>query len=129
MDSPAEFELPFPPSINHYFNYYQGRPILSQEAKTFRKQVRRITLTKAIKPILGILAIRIDITPPDHRRRDSDNVQKSVIDALQQAGLFWDDAQVVWLLSVKHEPQPPGKIRVQLADAATSSLSSSREVS
>ena len=95
----TEFDLPYPPSVNHYFSYYQGRPVLSKDARTYRHQVRRIAIAKGIKPLMGPIAIRIDIAPPDDRRRDCDNVQKAVLDALQHAGVFWDDSQVVWLLS------------------------------
>lgn len=40
------------------------------------------------------LAVTIDAYPPDNRRRDIDNLPKSVLDALQHAGVFDDDAQV-----------------------------------
>lgn len=114
----VELELPYPPSINHYFSYYQGRPVLSKDARTYRHQVRRIAIAKGIKPLMGSLAIRIDITPPDDRRRDCDNVQKAVLDALQHAGVFWDDSQVVWLLTIKHESQAQGRAVVQLDEAS-----------
>jgi len=116
-------ELPYPPSINHFYSYYQGRPVLSKDARTYRHQVRRIAIAKGIKPLMGPLAIRIDIAPPDERRRDCDNVQKAVLDALQNAGAFWDDSQVVWLLSIKHESQKGGRVKVRLADASPHSLS------
>ncbi|AMV31686.1 Crossover junction endodeoxyribonuclease RusA [Pirellula sp. SH-Sr6A] len=124
----TELTLPYPPSINHYFSYYQGRPVLSKDARTYRHQVRRMAIAAGIKPLMGPLAIRIDITPPDDRRRDADNVQKSVLDALQHAGAFWDDSQVVWLLSIKHEAQKSGTIRVQLSDETSQSLSPSMEI-
>lgn len=124
----VELELPFPPSINHYFSYYQGRPVLSKDARTYRHQVRRIAIAKGIKPMMGPLAIRIDIYPPDNRRRDIDNCFKSVLDALQHAGAFWDDSQIVWLLSIKHESNPAGTIRVQLGDAASQTLSPAMKI-
>ena len=124
----TELTLPYPPSVNHYFSYYQGRPVLSKDARSYRHQVRRIAIASGIKPLMGPLAIRIDITPPDDRRRDADNVQKSVLDALQHAGAFWDDSQVIWLLSIKHESQPSGTIRVQLSDAAAQKLSPAMEI-
>jgi len=123
-----ELALPYPPSVNHYFSYYQGRPVLSKDARSYRHQVRRIAIASGIKPLMGPLAIRIDITPPDDRRRDCDNVQKAVLDALQHAGAFWDDSQVIWLLSIKHESQPSGTIRVQLSDAAAQSLFPAMEI-
>jgi crossover junction endodeoxyribonuclease RusA len=124
----TELTLPYPPSVNHYFSYYQGRPVLSKDARSYRHQVRRIAIASGIKPLMGPLAIRIDITPPDDRRRDCDNVQKAVLDALQHAGAFWDDSQVVWLLSIKHESRPSSTIRVQLSDAASQTLSPAMEI-
>ncbi len=120
--------ISLPPSVNHYFSYYQGRPVLSKDARTYRHHVRRLAIAKGIKPLMGPIAIRIDIAPPDDRRRDCDNVQKAVLDALQHAGVFWDDSQVVWLLSIKHESRPSGGIRVQLDDAASQTLSPAMEI-
>ncbi len=58
----TELDLPYPPSINHYFSYYQGRPVLSKDARSYRHQVRRIAISAGIKPFMGALAVRIDIT-------------------------------------------------------------------
>jgi Holliday junction resolvase RusA-like endonuclease len=46
---------------------------------------------------------------------------------LQHAGVFWDDSQVVWLLSIKHESQPKGQIKVQIVDAESQTLSYAME--
>ena len=114
-------ELPYPPSINHYYSYYRGRPVLSRDARTYRHQVRAVARALKIEPILEPLAVRIDIHPPDKRRRDADNLQKPVLDALQHAGVFWDDSQVVWLLTVKHESQSQGCVQVTLDEFNTTS--------
>ena len=124
-----ELNLPYPPSINHYFSYYQGRPVLSKDARAYRHQVRRIAIARGIKPLMGKLAVRIEIAPPDDRRRDCDNVQKAVLDALQNAGLFWDDSQVVWLLSIKCEQQAKGGVKVKLDDFSLQSTSTLTESS
>ena len=110
----VELELPFPPSINHYFSYYQGRPILSKDARTYRHRVRRIAIDKSIKPMMGPLNVHIDIFPPDKRRRDIDNCFKSVLDALQHAGVFWDDSQIIVLHAVKHPTAPEGLVKVAI---------------
>ena len=73
---------------------------------------------------MGPLAIRIEIFPPDQRRRDCDNVQKSALDAMQLGGLFWDDSQVVWLLTIKLASKPLGLISVTLADFTPDVLTS-----
>ncbi len=51
----TEFDLPYPPSVNHYFSYYQGRPVLSKDARTYRHHVRRLAIAKGIKPLMGQL--------------------------------------------------------------------------
>jgi crossover junction endodeoxyribonuclease RusA len=40
------------------------------------------------------LAVTIKLYPPDRRVRDIDNVVKSTLDALCQAGVFADDGQI-----------------------------------
>lgn len=109
-----KLELPYPPSINHYFSYYQGRPVLSKDARSYRHQVRRIAIANGVKPLMGPLAVRIDIFPPDKRRRDIDNCFKSVLDALQHAGVFWDDSQIIVLHAVKYPAAQDGCVVVEI---------------
>ena len=109
-------DLPYPPSVNHYFNYYQGRPVLSKDARTYRHKVRRIAIEQGIKPMMGPLSVHIDIYPPDKRRRDIDNCFKSVLDALQNAGVFWDDSQIVVLHAIKHPPNHEGHVVVSVME-------------
>ncbi len=98
----TELSLPYPPSVNHYFSYYQGRPVLSKGCESLSPSCATNRDCQRDQTVPGLTAIRIDIAPPDDRRRDCDNVQKAVLDALQHAGAFWDDSQVVWLLVIKH---------------------------
>jgi hypothetical protein len=35
-----ELNLPYPPSVNHFFSYYKGRPVLSKDARAYRHRVR-----------------------------------------------------------------------------------------
>jgi crossover junction endodeoxyribonuclease RusA len=114
MDVMTTLELPYPPSINHYFSIYQGRPMLSKEAKAYRQVVRQRLQSAGIKPRFGPLAVRIDIRPPDHRTRDCDNVQKTILDALHRGGAMIDDSQIVWLLTVKLSPVAGGRATVTI---------------
>ena len=70
--------------------------------------------SSTLKVALGPLAVRLELFPPDRRRRDCDNAQKPILDALQQAGAFVDDSQIVWLLTVKSAPISGGKVIVQI---------------
>ena len=108
----VELILPYPPSINHYFSYSHGRPVLSKDARSYRHQVRRIAIARGDKPLMGALSVHIDIFPPDKRRRDIDNCFKSVLDALQHAGVFWDDSQIIVLHAVKHPTAQEGHVVV-----------------
>lgn len=107
-------ELPYPPSINHSFSVVRGRPVLSKDVRVYRQLVRQRVRASAPKVALGPLAVRLELFPPDHRRRDCDNAQKPILDALQQAGAFFDDSQIVWLLTVKSVPVADGKVIVQI---------------
>ncbi len=109
-------ELPYPPSINHYFSVIRGRPVLSKDVRVFRQLVRQLVRSSAVQVALGPLAVRLDLFPPDLRRRDCDNAQKPILDALQQAGAFIDDSQIVWLLTVKLPKVPGGKVIVRIQE-------------
>lgn len=104
--------LPYPPSINHAFSIIRGRPVLTQETRAYRQRVRKLVRASGMPTLLGPLALRLELFPPDDRRRDCDNAQKSLLDALQQAGAFVDDSQVVWLLTIKTQKVPGGKVTV-----------------
>jgi crossover junction endodeoxyribonuclease RusA len=101
--------LPYPPSINHAFSVIRGRPVLSQQTRAFRQRVRGLVRSARIPTLLGPLAVRLELYPPDDRRRDCDNAQKSLLDALTQAGAFVDDSQIVWLLTIKTPASAAGK--------------------
>ena len=116
-----KLELPYPPTINHYYSYQRGRPVLTKHAREYRQAVRATVIQTSVQPLLGPLAVRIDIFPPDQRRRDCDNVQKALLDALQHAGVFWDDSQIVWLLTVKSTPVTGGSVTVKIAPFDASS--------
>jgi crossover junction endodeoxyribonuclease RusA len=47
------------------------------------------------EPMHGDLMVEIIIYPPDKRKRDIDNIKKALFDALQHAGLYEDDSQIV----------------------------------
>ena len=114
-------ELQYPPSWNHFYSYVRGRPLLSKDAREYRKHVRYQLMLSKFKPMLGDLAVRIEISPPDQRRRDLDNAQKTILDALQNGGAFWDDSQIAWLLTVRLDPIPDGQATIQfwqLSDGA-----------
>jgi Holliday junction resolvase RusA-like endonuclease len=109
-----EFELPYPPSINHYWRRVGFRTLISREGRRFRERVIAILELRRTEPLTGPLAVDVEIYPPDNRRRDIDNIQKALLDALQHGGAYLDDSQVVRLAIEKREPIDGGKTIVRI---------------
>ena len=116
MDVMNRLELPWPPSVNHYFSVIRGRPVLSKDVRVFRQMVRRILRSAGVKPFFGPLVVRIDAFPPDRRRRDLDNILKPLLDALEHGGAFCDDSQIVDLRARKLEHTAGGKVIVRIQE-------------
>ncbi len=89
-----EIELPFPPSVNHYYRRVGPRTLISREGRRFRERVCAILAGLGIGGLEGALHMEIEVYPPDRQRRDIDNLQKSLLDALQHGGLYADDSQI-----------------------------------
>jgi Holliday junction resolvase RusA-like endonuclease len=112
------FDLPYPPSVNHYWRRVGARTLISRAGRAFRERVCSLLAARRIEPLDGPLAVQIDVFPPDHRRRDIDNLQKALLDALQYGGAYHDDSQIVSLTINKREVVPDGRTRVSIECAA-----------
>lgn len=89
-----EVELPFPPSVNHYYRRVGPRTLISREGRRYRERVCAILASLGIGVMEGLLHVEIEVYPPNRRRRDADNLQKALLDALQHGGLYADDSQI-----------------------------------
>lgn len=107
--------LPYPPSINHYYRYVGGRPLISKSGREYRKRVVGAVEDELLSPLDGRLDLSIDVYPPDRRRRDLDNVQKPLLDALQHAGVYLDDSQIDRLLTVRQKVVAGGQVIVTIS--------------
>ncbi len=112
--------LPYPPSVNDYWkSRWTGKFIqhyISPEVRKFRQAVIRSLSDWDM--ILGPLAVRVDVFPPDRRARDLDNVCKGLLDALEHAGVYEDDSQICDLHLIRRDPAPPGRVEVTVTQAA-----------
>lgn len=115
-----ELKLPWPPSVNHYWRHpsrgpLAGRHIISEKGRAYRAEVMARVLQARIqaqKP--ERLAVTIGAFPPDRRKRDLDNLLKSLLDALVHACVIADDGLIDRLSIERMEVSSPGYVFVTI---------------
>ena len=107
-------ELPYPPSMNTYWRRVGARTLISRKGRAYRKSVCSLLAAPGVRPLDGPLEMLIDAYPPDRRRRDVDNLQKPLLDALEHAGVYHNDCQVKRLVTEMFAPLPDGLIVVRI---------------
>jgi crossover junction endodeoxyribonuclease RusA len=112
-----ELELPYPPSVNHYYRHVGRRTLISREGRRYRDRVASILATAGVRPTDGRVELRIEVYPPDRRRRDLDNLQKALWDAIQHGGAYHDDSQVKKVTAEMLEPVAGGRVIVRIQEA------------
>lgn len=113
-DKECTIELPWPPSINCYWRRNGSRYFISKEGQNYRELV--IYSCFQYRNIFNNedrLALEIDAYPPDKRRRDLDNILKSLGDSLQHAGVYQDDNQIDKIIIARRTPSF-GKVVVKI---------------
>lgn len=112
-------ELPYPPSVNHYWRRVGSRTLISREGRRFRARVAAHLSLRHVARIDGPLHVHVMAHPPDRRRRDLDNAMKALLDALAHGGVYEDDGQIDRLEIVRAEVVPDGKVVVRIAPLGT----------
>jgi crossover junction endodeoxyribonuclease RusA len=118
------YELPYPPSVNHYWRRVGQRTLISREGRRYRTEVVALLTARRVRPLSGRLIVQVTVHPPDYRRRDLDNVQKALLDALQQGGAFHDDGQIDELVIKRGAVVPTGRMIVTIAEIHADGASS-----
>jgi crossover junction endodeoxyribonuclease RusA len=111
-------ELPFPPSINHYWRVQDKTWYITKEGMAFRYHVMSLR-PPGFRMILDKIRLTLDVHAPDRRRRDLDNLCKATLDALQHAKIYKDDFQIDQLIVTRRDTCKPGKViaHVEILDA------------
>lgn len=121
---PITLELPWPPSVNHYFMEYAMPPAESrireqvaehgwkglhywlrkntrvmkrvgEKGHQYRADVQEIVLVaRKNKGLMGPLRLILRAFPPDRRERDLDGLYKALLDAMEHAGVYISDYQI-----------------------------------
>jgi crossover junction endodeoxyribonuclease RusA len=101
-------DLPYPISSNRYWRKFRNKMVLNPEAKEYRQEV--YLLAKRVmkeEPTKNRVGVRMLIRRPA-RRRDLDNHQKVIFDALQGA-VYVNDSQIFKLeADMVDRPKDPG---------------------
>ncbi|EEW3262255.1 RusA family crossover junction endodeoxyribonuclease [Escherichia coli] len=115
--------LPFPPSVNTYWRApnkgpLKGRHLISEKGRAYQSaacsaivdQLRRLP-----KPSTAPAAVEILLFPPDARRRDIDNYNKALFDALSHAGIWEDDSQIKRMVVEWGPVTQKGKVEITIS--------------
>lgn len=89
-----DIALPWPPSNNVYYRHVGPKVLISAEGRAYRDAVRSLALMHRWLRVPGKVAVHAVAHPPDRRKRDLDNLWKSVLDAATHAGLIDDDSHI-----------------------------------
>lgn len=110
------FDLPYPPSVNHYWRRVGFRTLISREGRRYRTDVCAALAATGVRPLAGRLNVRVTVCPPDHRRRDLDNVGKALLDALAHGAAYRDDSQIDRLTFERGPVTPGGRALVEITE-------------
>ena len=107
---PVVITTSWPPTVNHYWGQrrFGKRRFVTARGLEYREEVRRETVAgDALMAFADgdLLEVRIAFWPPDdHRLHDIDGPIKPIYDALQEAGMFPNDNQIVCGVQLKLPP-------------------------
>lgn len=115
--------LPFPPSVNAYWRSpnsgpLKGRTLVSAKGREYQSDACAAIieqLRKLPKPSSAPAAVEIVLFPPDARRRDIDNYNKALFDALTNAGIWEDDSQIKRMLVEWGPVTQKGKVEITIS--------------
>lgn len=113
--------LPWPPSTNTYYRNVGHMTKISKGGREYRKKVMAAIWDMCggkPEPLTGDLHVRVEMHPPDKRRRDVDNSFKGLLDSLTKAGIWDDDSQIKSLWGQMLEPCKPGSVLVTIEQMA-----------
>lgn len=113
------FELPYPPSINHYYLRTENGFIIGAKGRNYRRDTAY--LLHKYRGMCGDkrLAVTINVYPPDKRKRDIDNLLKCTLDSLQHAKIFNDDNQIDWLTIIRRDVVKEGSLALWIRECSS----------
>ena len=119
LNGGLQFSLPYPPTINHYYIHSSKRNVIGKKGVAYRNDVYyAVRGKKPAEALTTRLSLTITAIMPDKRKRDLDNIQKAVLDSLQNAGVYVDDSQIDDLRVIRGPIQSPGRLKIEIREFA-----------
>lgn len=116
MSAELKLKLPFPPTINHYYERNGSRTFLGEAGTLFRKQVAEICCHFVNGPLKGRVSIHVTLHNKTGRSYDIDNRCKALLDSLTHAAVWHDDSQVDEMIVRRGRPINGGLCEVEIKE-------------
>ena len=116
----VQLSLPYPPSVNNYWRVFNGRSILSAEARDYKNRASAIARRSEIRPLSGPVYCAIDVFRP-RQIGDLDNTLKALLDSLREVA-FHDDSQVTGIFARRHDDKHSPRAEIQVTHASPNDL-------
>lgn len=114
----TEIRVTFPTVTgNHYkgFQFATRRVFVTKAGKMYRLAIKAdLMASQAVRRYDVPLYVSMTIVPPDRRRRDIDNICKTLFDALTLGGLWEDDKLIKKLDVMVADPGKPGYVDLKV---------------
>ena len=127
-DGVLKLAMKVPPSVNRMWRAVNGRVILSEAGREWRREAKAMLesiMPGVDLPLVAPYGISISWRPADARAQDLDNRVKPILDLLQHLRVITNDSEVLDLKVQKKESQgrdlarmvvqvwtiPPGTLR------------------
>ena len=110
--------IPYPPGVNAMWRSWAGKVLLSARGRAYREEgLRQLEGHVGVRFLDGEkVRVRIEMWPPDRRRRDVDGPLKASLDLLTHAQIWTDDHQVDELTIIRKPKFAGGRLIVTITE-------------
>lgn len=105
--------VPYPPTVNRWKTPFQGRAVLTAEAREYKEAIGDLLRGRLAAPLTCMLAMTVDVFRP-RAAGDLDGTLKVLLDSLQGL-VFVNDKQIAKLEPELRQEAPPfGRVQLTI---------------